>query len=304
MSLLRPFVPRRLKEALTLQANLADRVRDLEGEIARLQGAIVALEARIAELPTQPPGHSIINHHERKVSSQNGEDGILEFIFHRVGVTNRTFVEFGVQDGRECNTANLALNHGWRGLLMESDHDFATAARAYYAEKLGPDADRVRVREALVTPENINELLTEEQITGTIDLLSIDIDGNDLWVWEAVQVVSPRVVVIEYNASFGPVRSISTAYDPAFDRHAKHPSGFYHGASLSALAKSGRRRGYLLAGCDSRGVNAFFVHEFAEAGSGLGELAPIAAYYPEDRRSVLTTEEQFETIGHLELVEI
>ena len=105
----------------------------------------------------------------------------------------------------------------------------------------------------------IDDLLVEVGADGEIDLLSIDIDGNDLWVWEAVARTSARVVVVEYNASFGPDRSVSVPYDPDFDRMARHPSGYYHGASVTALARLGARKGYVLAGCDSNGVNAFFV---------------------------------------------
>jgi len=302
--LLSPFVPRRIKQSLTQLANLQDRVRDLEKEIEVLRTELERHRAVVAQVPARAPGHSILNEFERKVYSQNGEDGILEFIFARIGTTNRTFVEFGIQDGRECNTANLSLRHGWSGLLMEADEEFADRAREFYRGELGANADRVRIRRELVTTENIDRLLEDEGITGVIDLLSIDIDGSDLWVWEAISAIQPRVVVIEYNASFGPSLSVTTPYDAAFARFDKHPSGIYHGASLTALAKSARKRGYWLVGCESRGVNAFFVSETTETGSGLGEISPAIAFYPQDRRSVLSPEEQLEIVCSLDVIEV
>ena len=288
--LLRRFIPRRIRAALHGYRSLPARVAQLEGRLAE---------------PTASAPHSSINAHERRVFSQNGEDGILEYIFQMVGVTNRTFVEFGVETGRECNTANLSLNRGWRGLLMDVDEDAVKAACEYYAEQLGSEAERVKIVAARVTPDNINALLRQNDIAGVIDLLSVDIDGNDLWVWQAIELIQPRVVVIEYNASLGPTRSLATVYDAAFNRFDKHPSGLYHGASLMALARVGRRRGYLLVGCESTGTNAFFVWEAAAAGSGLGEVTTLQAFYPmQPRTYTLSVDEQFDVIKGLEFVEI
>lgn len=112
---------------------------------------------------------------------------------------------------------------------------------------------------AFLTVENLADTITGAGVPAGLDLLSIDVDGVDYWLWESLTCVSPRVVVIEYNASFGPHRSITVPYESGFDRVEKHPSTFYHGASLSALAKLGAKKGYSLVGCDSNGVNAFFV---------------------------------------------
>jgi hypothetical protein len=137
-------------------------------------------------------------------------------------------------------------------------------------------------------------------------LLSLDIDGNDLWVWRAITAIQPRVVVIEYNAAFGPGRSLSVQYDPAFDRFKYHPSGIYHGASLSAMANVGREKGYVLVGCESHGVNAFFVQRELATSADLIEMTPEQAYYEHAWRAAKfgATEAQFELIRHLELVAI
>ena len=264
------------------------------------------LVAQYGESVGDPDGlgyRELLRTREFKVSSQNGEDGLLAFIFSEIGVTNREFVEFGVGDGRECNCANLAARFGWSGLMLESDAAAARRAREHYARLARRDGRVVEVRQAHVTAENINETISNAGTQGEIDLLSIDIDGNDYWLWEAIDAIEPRVVVIEYNASLG-MRSISVPYDPGFVRFRKHRSGWYHGASLAALAKLGQRKGYDLVGADSRGVNAFFVRAEARRGC-LRAVNAEEAYYPQKTRlTAATVEQQFDAVRHLDFVEV
>ena len=239
-----------------------------------------------------------INAHEMKCHSQNGEDGILLYVFSKIGTGSRSFVEFGIGDGRECNSANLSLNFGWAGLLMESDHRNVAAAAEYYQERLGPKFSDLRILERLVTAENINETLRENGIEGAIDLLSIDIDGNDYWVWKAITAIKPRVVVIEYNASFGSERSLTIKYDPDFSRGSSW-DGYYHGGSITALTKLGKEKGYVMVGCDSSGTNAFFVCSALAEGK-LREASVADAYFPSQRRSVkLSNSAQWDRIKDL-----
>lgn len=276
------------------------RPRALSEVDSNLAHLLLAAYGEAVADPAGPGYGGFLRRREFKVSSQNGEDGLLAFIFSEIGVTNRKFVEFGVGDGRECNCANLALWFGWSGLMLESDAAAARLAREHYCH-LGSRG--VQVRQAHLTIENINETISGAAGHGEIDLLSIDVDGNDYWLWEALDVVEPRAVVIEYNASFG-LRSISVPYDPGFVRFRKHRSGWYHGASLAALAKLGRRKGYDLVGTDSRGVNALFVRADARRG-GLRAVNAEEAYYPQKKRlAVATVEQQFEAIQHLDFVEI
>ena len=178
--------------------------------------------------------------HERSVYSQYGEDGLLARIFERIGVTNRQFVEFGAWDGRHCsNTAHLRIDHGWTGLLMEGD----------------PEHCSELVRQEFVTAENVCELFARYRVPRSFDLLSIDIDGNEYWVWKALMGYRPRVVVIEYNIFFGVTVSKTMVYDAS---HAWDKS-LYHGASLAALRKLGRANGYSLLYTESYAPNAFFV---------------------------------------------
>ena len=234
--------------------------------------------------------------------SQNGEDGIILHLFSLIGARSRRFVEIGIEDGRQCNTANLAINFGWSGTMIDRDAAGVESASAFYAAQ-PRTRDTVRVVERHVTREGIDDLLAEVGGDGEIDLLSIDIDGNDLWVWEAVRRTSARVVVVEYNASFGPARSVSVPYDPRFDRMERHPSGYYHGASLTALARLGARLGYVLAGCDPDGVNAFFVRADCAAGV-VAAAEPAEAWRPLRERGPGSAEEQFAVIAHLPLEDV
>jgi hypothetical protein len=262
-----------------------------------------ALLQAYPELAVRADAQTALNRSECRVYSQNGEDGILLYLFSRIGVTDRRFVEFGIGDGRECNTTNLAVTFGWRGLLMEADEALAHSARTFYATRPTLRACGVRVEHARLEPDTADEVLLRFGLGGNLDLLSIDIDGNDYWVWERMRAISPRVVVIEYNASFGSSRSVTVPYRRCFDRYKEHVSGFYHGASLLALTRLAQRKGYLLAGCDSRGTNAFFVREDATS----GRIEPVdveAAFFPLHERGHLSVDQQFRTIEHLPLVEI
>jgi hypothetical protein len=190
--------------------------------------------------------------HGFKVYSQNDEDGIIQEIFRRIGTRDRRFVEFGVQTGVECNTVKLLIE-GWRGLWIEADPLMAGVIGRTFAPFI--DAGALTLFDDLVTAENINALLTRAGLTGEIDVLCIDIDSNDYWVWKAIDVVRPRVVAIEYNATFRPPLSITVPYDPNF----RWDGSNYYGASLEALVRLGRDKGYALVGCSIAGVNAFFV---------------------------------------------
>jgi hypothetical protein len=239
---------------------------------ARHPGLLDGLEARVR-----------LRAHEFRVHSQNGEDGLLLHLLAQLGAPRRRLVELGCGNGRECNAANLVRHFGWGGLLVDRSTARAESARRFYREECGVEPDRLCVIERLVTAENADATLREHGPSGEIDLLSIDLDGNDYWVWKALGAVSPRVVCIEYNASLGPEEDLVVLYDADFDRFRLHPRGWYHGASLAALARLGRERGYALVGCESAGVNAFFVRRDLLGGE-LRALRPAEAFHPDRRR--------------------
>lgn len=189
-----------------------------------------------------------------KVYSQHDEDGIIQEIFRRIGASKRTFVEFGVETGIECNTVKLLIE-GWRGLWIEANVQACRNISSTFDTFLKDR--RLTLKQSLATAENINTLIKSADLDGEIDLLGIDIDFNDYWVWKAIEIVKPRVVVIEYNAGLRPPLSLTVPYQP---NHAGGGTNFF-GASLEALVRLGRQKGYRVVGCNISGSNAFFVRE-------------------------------------------
>jgi hypothetical protein len=187
-----------------------------------------------------------------KAYSQNEEDGIIEEIFRRIGTTTRTFVEFGVEDGLENNTLYL-LYAGWRGLWIEADQAKHQSIIKKFSAAIA--AGQLVARHSFITTGNINSLIADSGMGREVDLLSIDIDGNDYHVLEAIECIVPRAIVIEYNAKFRPPLSVVTRYDSG---HVWDGSD-YMGASLSAVAILAGRKGYTLVGTNITGSNAFFV---------------------------------------------
>ena len=212
-----------------------------------------------------------INLFERQWMSQNGEDGIIQELFRRLGSGSSYFVEFGVGDGLQCNCAYLARYCSWQGLFLEGNpSDYERLAQHYRS------FPKVRTEHAFIRRENIAEIFAAYDVPREFDLLSIDIDGNDYWVWGALESYRPRAVVIEYNASYPPPASVAISYNPD---HTWNGSTYF-GASLTALSKLGNKLGYALIGTDMRGVNAFFVRSDLLTASGFAALPPEAAYHP------------------------
>lgn len=228
-------------------------VRDSSHRLQRIQEALGRIERRqIAANST-----ASFNEAEFRVFSQWGEDGLIQYLLSRVPSPNKVFAEFGVENYIESNTRFLAINDRWSGLVMDG-----SAANVEFIRRDSISwACDVKSVTAFITRENINELLESNGILGDIGLLSIDIDGNDYWVWEAIRCISPRIVICEYNSLFGPVARVTTPYDPAFIRNKAHHSKVYYGASIAALEALGRSKGYTLVGGNSAGNNVFFVQD-------------------------------------------
>jgi hypothetical protein len=215
-----------------------------------------------------------LNDYEFRVFSQWGEDGIIQHLIRSVDVPRKYFVEFGVQDYRESNTRFLLVNNNWSGLVMDASAaniERITKDLVYWAYDLTPV-------QAFVTRDNINELLRKYGVTGEIGLLSIDIDGNDFWVWQAIDVINPVIVVIEYNYRFGQQAAVTIPYNEKFDRTRTDHAPIYFGASLQALCWLAKRKGYVFVGCGSNGVNAFFVRRDKQP-PHIRELSPEEGYF-------------------------
>lgn len=223
--------------------------------VASVLATGVMVENYIADTFRNDPRYSEprrLNRHEFKVFSQNGEDGALSEIFKRIGLTNKLFVEFGVGNGLENNTAWL-LTQGWSGAWFEASAEHARTIEQGFAQPI--ERGQLHFQTAAVTAQNIEQLFGNARVPPEFDLLSIDIDGNDYWVWSGIKMYQPRVVVIEYNAMFPAEQEWVMAYNPIH----KWEGDAYFGASLRSLEMLGRSKGYSLVGCNFSGVNAFFV---------------------------------------------
>jgi hypothetical protein len=212
-----------------------------------------------------------------RVFSDADEDGILHFLFSVLGTGDKRLVDLGAAGLSASNTGNLLVHQGWTGLLIEGDAE-SLAAGSEEFESLGVmPAEMIR---AWITEENIDGLIADH-VPGPVDLLSIDIDGNDYWIWKAVTSISPRVVVIEYQDIIGPERALTIPYDPqfsldSFPENATHNN--YVGASLRAMVNLGRVKGYRLVATNSYGFNAFFVRE--DLAADLLPEIPVEAGFP------------------------
>ncbi len=194
---------------------------------------------------------------EFQVFSQRGEDGIIQYIINKIEIPNRIFVEFGVENYTESNTRFLLMNNNWSGLIIDgskSNIDYVKNDFIYWKYD-------VTAVESFITRENINSIIQNYTDIKDIGLLSVDIDGNDYWIWEAIDVIQPRIVVCEYNSSFGPDKKLSVPYKPDFDRTSAHYSNLYFGASLAAFCHLAEKKGYDFIGTAGAGVNAFFVRK-------------------------------------------
>jgi hypothetical protein len=225
----------------------------LVGDTLQLMGRMASWQVRSQQTI------SFLRDAEFKVSSQWGEDGIIDWLIERAKIppVSESFIEFGVGTYREANTRYLLQNRNWRGLIMDSSHALVATVR----EDSLAWAHALTVRPAFITRENINDLISSAGFCGDIGLLSIDIDGNDYWVWEAIHAVRPIICVCEYNAVFGDVFPVCVPYDSSFDRTKAHHSNLYLGASIAALRSLAARKGYRFVGTNSAGNNAFFVRE-------------------------------------------
>ena len=246
---------------------------------------------------------------EFKVFSQYGEDGILQYLIGETKILpeEKIFVEFGVQDYKEANTRFLLQSNVWSGLVIDSDENLVKkiqSSEIYWRYNL-------TARSHWIDKENINDIIYRSNISGGIGLLSIDIDGNDYWVWSALTVINPILVVIEWNSVFGARHSVSIPYDATFNRLHAHYSGLYWGASMRALETLGREKGYTMVGTNEIGNNLFFVRS-----DRLGRIPPVntkSAYVqsgfrdsrsPEGELTFLAGESRYEEIKNLPIIDL
>jgi hypothetical protein len=195
--------------------------------------------------------------YEFKVFSQWGEDGIIQYLSKTIELRHKTFIEFGVESFMEANCRFLLMKDNWSGYVIDgSSSNIARLKRSYFYWKYHIDAV-----DAFITKDNIDDLLAKSGFDEDLGILSIDIDGNDYFILEAISAVRPRILICEYNAVFGAKRRISVPYEADFCRTRKHYSNLYFGASLPAITFLANKKGYSLVGTNSSGCNAFFVRD-------------------------------------------
>lgn len=192
-----------------------------------------------------------------RIFSQTNEDGILLYLFSLVGFTNRRCVDIAFASPYGSNTANLLCNHGFTGLLVCGSADEKKLSDDFF--KRHPEAKLMppTVVHTWVTVEKINGLLRDHGMIGQIDLLSLDLDGIDYWLWQNIEVIDPRIVVVEFQNLWPEDKAVTVPYDPEFERLQTHPD--YFGASLRAFVQLAQKKGYRLVGCNKLGFNAFFI---------------------------------------------
>ena len=194
---------------------------------------------------------------EFKVFSQWGDDGIIQWLVNNTDIPNKTFIEFGVENYRESNTRFLMMNDNWAGLVMDgSEKNVTQIINSEYFWKYN-----LSTKAVFIDTDNINDLLLSSGLGKEIGILSIDLDGNDYWIWKKINAVSPVILILEFNSVFGVKRSITVPYDKTFTRTNAHFSNLYWGASIRALQKLSADKGYAFVGCSSAGNNAYFIRK-------------------------------------------
>jgi len=274
---------RTAKKNLNMIGRIKNKLNSLRPNVADVQHSINKLNKKIDVLDSdikfqngillskQQNYQNItkISDAEFKVYSQWGDDGIIQFLINNIEIKNSNFVEFGVENYLESNTRFLLRYNNWSGLVIDGSSKHIDSIRSH-AEFWQHDLTAIH---SFITAENINELLSSKGIPEDLGILSIDVDGNDYWIWKAITVVQPRIVIIEYNAVFGPSREITIPYNADFVRSKAHYSHLYFGASLAALSRLGKEKGYSLIGCNSAGNNAYFLRNDC-----LSKFTPLEPY--------------------------
>ncbi|MDQ6675554.1 MAG: hypothetical protein M3069_33300 [Chloroflexota bacterium] len=239
-------------------SQISSRLEDIESCSYVDRGTQILLRMKYRELAARG---SLLSFDEVEFRnySQNGEDGILLYVFSVMGESNKVCVEICAANGIQCNSANLIINHGWTGLLVDGNLSYIEQGQNYYNKHRDTRLYPPKFAHAWVTAENVNDLLISNGLTGEIDLLSLDIDGVDYWVWKAMTAVSPRVIIAEVQAIWKSEASVTVPYRADFTTEYIDGFGVYSGASLPAFVKLAKEKGYRLVGCQRYGFNAVFV---------------------------------------------
>ncbi len=223
-----------------------------------VRSALAAIDAS-----PRPPG-SPLEAYQAHILSQHEEDGLTYELLKRAGMTTRRCVEIGCGHNGG-NAGFMVAGLGFTGLFLDGDPELVGMGRQLFRDLL------VTIEPAWITRETVNDLLRQHGMTGEIDYLGIDLDGVDYWIWDAITVVSPRLVIVEYNPAFGLELAVTIPYRPDFSRHRMAALGtraeYYHGVSLAALARLAKRKGYRLVATAPASQNAYFLRNDVALGT-------------------------------------
>lgn len=286
--------------------SLSARTRSLEQSLrSTLSRNYPTLKRGEVSSPAIGGDSTSLHRFEAGCHSQNGEDGCLLEILQRTGFGEGCIVEIGCGAGVESNAALLVCEFGWSGVLIDAAEDQIDRARQFYASENA--GERVKIRHDMLTPDNAESILNELLGDRTADVISIDIDGWDFWIWKSLRSFRPAVFVVEVNASYGPDVSVTVPYEGSTAGHDpfRHEfRGWHHGASLKALTALGSSLGYRLVHVESTGTNGFFVRKDL-MGESLMAADPAAVWRPHQFRSRRhTPEAQASTLAKTPGVEI
>jgi hypothetical protein len=229
---------------------------------SRFLGEIFLDNERVKLLNGRILSNQIKNNKIRKLSdsefsvfSQFGDDGIIQWLVQNLDIPNKTFIEFGVEDFSESNSRFLMMNDNWSGFVMDgSSNNISKLKSQHYYWKYDLNSKAI-----FINKDNINDLIDGCGFHKDVGLLHIDLDGNDYYIWDAINTIEPIIVIVEYNSIFGKNRPISVIYDDNFIRGDAHYSNLLFGSSLKSLYQLAEDKGYSFIGCNSAGNNAYFV---------------------------------------------
>ncbi|MHB8206951.1 hypothetical protein [Mucilaginibacter sp.] len=253
---------KKIKELRRIQLTLPGRFSKLESDAAEQKLLTAKAVINSFDYSMDRP----IADYEFKVFSQWGDDGIIQYLIKRSEISEKTFIEFGVENYTEANTRFLLLNNNWQGMIMDGSPknlEEVKNSQLYWRYDL-------KIRAAFITRENINQLILESGFSKEVGILSIDIDGNDYWIWDAIDVISPVIVIVEYNSVFGQHNAWTIPYNADFVRNKAHFSNLYYGSSLLSLCDLAEKKGYFFVGCSSSGNNSYFVRK-----DKIGKVQPV-----------------------------
>jgi hypothetical protein len=247
---------------------LPQRLRDIENQLSVLQTNATSQELQTLLKLHYTDHISSGNIHQTlsfdqvgfRVYSQFEEDGILLYIFSLIGATNKKVVEICAGNGKECMATNLLINHGWEGYLFDGSDEKVRLGRQFFSGQRDTFLLPPRFEQAWITAENINAILENVGVVGEVDLLSLDVDGMDYWIWNAIESIQPRVCIFETHNVIPSHLSLTAKYDPNFCYlNLPAEQRDFRSTSLLAMTKLSKAKGYRLIGSHRHGFNCFFM---------------------------------------------